>query len=61
MFETERGAERAIELQMELLLRGVYVFCGVCSIKRRHGVPVLICVSGRAGGRVSQSGGADTE
>lgn len=46
---------------MELLLWGVYVFCGVCSIKCRHGVPVLICVSGRAGGGVWVRAGVRTQ
>ncbi len=59
--EREKETARTKEGEMELLLWGVCVVQSVYSIKCKHGVPVLIYVSGQAGGRVSQCGGADME
>lgn len=56
-----RSAPWTMEAEMEQL-RGecVYVFVGVYSIKCKQGVPVLIYVSGQAGGSVWVSAGVRT-
>lgn len=50
--ERETETEHTMEGEIELLLRGVYAFCSVYSIKRKQGVPVLIYASGQAGSSV---------
>lgn len=56
----ERDREHTTGREMELLLWVVCVLQYVYSIKCKHSVPVLIYVSGRAGGRVWVSAGVRT-